>query len=129
MVTLPWTYHNNMYNAADCGVPLVDRNVMLDYSSTLEGSILTLTCENDTCTSADREILRLSVTCHSSGNWIPDPTQFTCSPSTTVPPGTEILIHSSPYSSGSKYLSQHLLSSTIVKGLLYMHALFIIDTA
>ena len=29
------------------------------------------------------------MTCHSSGNWIPDPTQFTCSPSTTLPPGTE----------------------------------------
>ena len=73
--------------AADCGVPLVDSNVMLDYSSTLEGSVLTLICENDTSRSTDKEIA--SVTCHSSGNWIPDPTQFTCSPSTTVPSGTE----------------------------------------
>ena len=73
--------------AADCGVPLVDSNVILHYSSTLEGSVLTLTCENDTSRSTDEEIV--SVTCHSSGNWIPDPAQFTCSPSTTVPPGTE----------------------------------------
>ena len=84
---------NGCINAADCGVPLVDRNVTLNYTSTLEGSILTLTCENDTFT--DGQILRLSVTCHSSGNWIPDPAQFTCSPSTTVPPGTEQIIDSS----------------------------------
>ena len=68
--------------AADCGVPLVDSNVILGYSSTLEGSVLTLTCENDTSRSTDEEIV--SVTCHSSGNWIPDPAQFTCSPSTGV---------------------------------------------
>ena len=54
-------------------VPQLDRNVTLNYISTLEGSILTLTCENDT--SADGQILRLNVTCHSSGNWIPDPAQ------------------------------------------------------
>ena len=29
--------------AADCGVPLVDSNAMLDYNSTLDGSVLTLT--------------------------------------------------------------------------------------
>ena len=78
----------------------MDRNVTLNYISTLEDFILTLTCKDDT--SADGQILRLSVTCHSSGNWIPDPTQFTCSPSTTVPPGTETSIHSTPHSSGSK---------------------------
>ena len=88
-----------MYTA-DCGVPLVDGNITLNYTSLLEGSILTLTSKDDTST--DGEILRLSVTCHSSGNWIPDPTQFTYSPSTTVPPGIEILIHSTPHSSGSK---------------------------
>ena len=77
---------------------------MLNYSSTLKGSVLTLTCENDMSRSTDEEIV--NVTCHSSGNWIPDPAQFTCSPPTTVPSGTEIFIHSTPYSSGSKkYLS------------------------
>ena len=65
--------------AADCGVPLVDSNVILDYSSTLEGSVLTLTCENDTSRSTDDSEEILSVTCHSSGNWIPNPAQFTCS--------------------------------------------------
>ena len=94
-----------MHTAADCGLPLVDRNVILNYSSTLEGSVLTLTCtcEHDTSTDHDGGILRLSVTCHSSGNWIPDPVHFTCSEFTTVSSGTEILIHSSPHSSGSKY--------------------------
>ena len=96
-------------NAADCGVPLVNSNVTLNYTSTLEDSILTLrqTCESNTST--DGEILGLSVTCHSSGNWIPNPAQFTCSPYTTVPSGTETLIRSSPYSSGSKYLSHYLM--------------------
>jgi hypothetical protein len=80
----------------------VDRNVTPNYSSTLEGSVLTLikSCENDT-----EQIFY--VTCQSSGNWIPDPIQFTCSKFTTVPSGTEILIHSSPdpcSNSGNKYL-------------------------
>jgi hypothetical protein len=79
-------------NAADCGVPQLDRNVTLNYISTLEGSVVILTCENNTAT--DEQILY--VTCQRSGNWIPDPTQFTCSEFTTVPSGTEILIHSSP---------------------------------
>jgi hypothetical protein len=86
----------------------VERNVTLNYSSTLEGSVLTLTCENDTSRFTEEQIL--SVTCHSSGNWIPDPTQFTCSKFTTVPPGTEILIHSSPCSnSGKRYFSYYHL--------------------
>jgi hypothetical protein len=82
----------------------VNRNVTLFYNSTLEGSrsVLILTCEN--LRSTDEQIL--SVTCHSSGYWIPDPAQFTCSKFTTVPSaaaGTEIyIIHLSPHSSGSK---------------------------
>ena len=67
---------------ADCGVPaLVDSNITLSYSSTLDGSILILTCENEWI---------LIVTCHSSGSWISNPAQFTCSPFTTVPSGEEI---------------------------------------
>ena len=63
----------------------MDINVILNYNSTLEGSrsILILTGENDI------SVIK-TMTCHSSGNWIPDPAQFTCSPSTTVPSGTEI---------------------------------------
>jgi hypothetical protein len=74
----------------------VNRNVTLFYNSTLEGSrsVLILTCKK--LRSTDEQIL--SVLCHSSGNWIPDPAQFTCSEFTTVPSGTEILIHSSPHS-------------------------------
>jgi hypothetical protein len=76
----------------------VNRNVTLFYNSTLEGSrsVLILTCENPRST--DEQIL--SVTCHSGGNWIPDPAQFTCSKFTTSSSGTKIvLIHSSPHSS------------------------------
>ena len=68
-------------HAANCGVPLVDRHVKLNYSSTLDGSVLTLVCENEINTTG-KEIL--SVTCHSNGNWIPDPAKFTCSSFTTV---------------------------------------------
>ena len=66
----------------------MDINVILNYNSTLEGSrsILILTGENDI--SVIKQII--TMTCHSSGNWIPDPAQFTCSLSTTVPSGTEI---------------------------------------
>ena len=59
------------------GVIRVNSNVMLNYSSTLEGAVLTLTCENDTSTDEQA----LNVTCHCSGSWIPDPAQFTCSSS------------------------------------------------
>jgi hypothetical protein len=87
-----------------------NRHLKLNYSSTLEGSVLMLTCENDTSRSIDERTFR--VTCQSSGNWIPDPSQlnFTCSEFTTVPPGTEILIHSSPtgiYSTIILYLSHY----------------------
>ena len=81
-----------IFNTADRGLPaLVDKNVTLNYSSTLEDSVLTLTSENDTTT--DEQILH--VTCHSNRSWIPDPAQFICSELsfTTVPPGTETLIH------------------------------------
>ena len=57
----------------------MNSNVMLNYGSTLEGAVLiTLTCENDTSTDV---VQALNVTCHSSGSWIPDPAQFTCSSS------------------------------------------------
>ena len=71
----------------------MDRNIKLDYSSTLEGSILTLICENEisngNATESDAEIL--TVTCDSNGRWIPDPADFieSCSPSTDQPPGTK----------------------------------------
>ena len=68
----------------------MDRNVTLNYSSTLAGSrsVLVLTCESDIpAVSIIKQII--TVTCQSSGNWIPDPTQFTCS-------GTKILSQSSP---------------------------------
>ena len=82
-----------MYTA-DCGVPLVNRNIKLDYSSTLEGSVLTLTCENEMLINmniigSDAEVL--NVTCDSDGRWIPDPADFIQSCllfSTTVSPTT-----------------------------------------
>ena len=69
------TYYHTVINAANCRVPLADRNVALNYNSTLEGFVLTLICsENDAI--ADEV---LNATCNSSGKWIPDPAQFTCS--------------------------------------------------
>ena len=79
------------YHTADCGLPLMDGNIKLDYSSTLEDSVLTLTCENEmsnmNTTESDAKIL--NVTCDSNGRWIPDPTDFipSCSPFTDQPPG------------------------------------------
>ena len=77
------------YHAVDCGVPLTDRNVKLNYSSTLNGSVLILTCENEmsNINTTDEQII--NVTCHSNGNWIPDPAEFTCSLFTSALPGIE----------------------------------------
>ena len=58
-------------HAADCGVPLVNRNLKLSLISTLEGSLLTLTCEIEMSLNSTTETT-LSVTCHSNGSWIPD---------------------------------------------------------
>ena len=67
----------------------MDRNAMLNYSSTLEGSILLLTCENKFQMSLNStNETTLSVTCHSNRSWIPNPAEFTCSDSSvTVSPG------------------------------------------
>ena len=80
-----------LIHTADCGVPV--SNATLNYSSTLEGSVLILTCENDTSTDEQA----LNVTCHSNGSWIPDPANFTCSSlkfyfnNTTAPSGMDIV--------------------------------------
>ena len=67
----------------------MNRNVKLNYSSTLDGSVLILTCENEmsNINTTDEQIFIM--TCHSNGNWIPDPADFTCSSFITVPPGNE----------------------------------------
>jgi hypothetical protein len=72
-------------HAAECGVPV--SNAKLNYSSTLEGSVLILTCEN--ATSSDEQTV--TVICHSNGSWIPDPAEFTCSSFTTALPGSYLL--------------------------------------
>ena len=66
----------------------MDRNVKLNYSSTLDGSILKSTCKSEmfnTNKYTDEQIL--NVTCHSNGNWTPDPAEFTCLSFTTILPG------------------------------------------
>ena len=73
------------------------------YSSTLDGSVLILTC-NDTFNITDEQIL--IVICHSDGNWIPDPAKFTFSSFTTILPGI-FKVHLSTNSSSSNY---HALS-------------------
>ena len=80
----------SIMHTADCGVPLVNRNLKLNLISTLEGSLLTLTCENEMSLNSTTETT-LSVTCDSNGSWIPNPADFiqSCSPfSTTASPTT-----------------------------------------
>ena len=87
-----------LYHTADhgCRVPMVNRYVKLSFNSTLEGSVLTLICENEklmsTTNAADEQILK--VICHSNTtNWNPDPNYFieSCSMSsfTITLPGTK----------------------------------------
>ena len=66
----------------------MNSNIRLNYTSTLDGFVLILTCENEisSINTTDEQIL--NVTCHSNGNWIPDPAGFIKSCS-SVPPGTE----------------------------------------
>ena len=78
----------------------MNRYVKLNFNSTLEGSVLTLTCENEKLMSTTDEQV-LEVICHSNKiNWNPDPTDFIefCSMSsfTITLPGTkrhEILVY------------------------------------
>jgi hypothetical protein len=77
-----------------CGEPLENRYVKLNFSSTLEGFVLIVTCENEklmsNINSTDEQILK--VICHSNAtSWNPDPTDFieSCSSVTTALPGTE----------------------------------------
>ena len=88
MLLIIYTLHT-----ADCGVPLVDRNVKFNYSSTLEGSVLILCCENEmfNMNTTDEQVLK--VTCHSNGNWISDPAEFTYSSFTTPVPGIVHSVH------------------------------------
>ena len=82
-----------LVHVANCRVPIVDCNVKLNYTSTLEGSVLTLTCENEMPNVNTTDKLILHVTCHSNGSWIPNPADFikSCSSFTTAPPG---ILHS-----------------------------------
>ena len=57
----------------------MNRYVKLNFSSTLEGSVLTLICENEklmsTTNATDEQVLK--VICHSNTtSWNPDPTDF-----------------------------------------------------
>ena len=77
-------------HVADCGSLSADRNLQLNYSSTLEGSVLTLTCENEISFNSTNETT-LGVICDSNGSWIPNPADFIQSCllfSTTVSPTT-----------------------------------------
>ena len=72
----------------------MNSNVKLYFSSTLDGYVLILTCENEILTSntndTDEQILQ--VTCHSNAtSWVPDPADFikSCSSFSTTLPGIE----------------------------------------
>lgn len=70
----------------------MNSTVKLNYSSTLEGAVLMLTCENEDSNMhmniTDEQVL--IATCNRNGNWIPDPAEFTCLSFTTVPPAGTI---------------------------------------
>lgn len=86
---ITYTYNN----IADCGEPPANREVKLNYSSTLYGSVLILSCDNEmpnlnnVMNSTDEQVL--NVTCNSNGKWIPDPAEFTCPSSKILPPDIE----------------------------------------
>ena len=57
----------------------MNSNVKLNYTSTLEGSVLVLTCEKEISNimkTTDEQVL--IATCYSSGSWTPDPSEFAC---------------------------------------------------
>ena len=96
IIILYWQLHTYQLSCnahtADCGLPLVNKNIKLNYNSTLEGSRLTLTCENDNniiiTSNINASTTILNVTCHSDGNWVPNPANFieSCLTITTAPP-------------------------------------------
>ena len=94
-ISLTYSIYYNYYHTAVCGVPIVNRNLKLNLISTLESSVLTLTCENEISRNSTNETT-LNVTCDSNGNWIPNPADFiqSCAApfSTTIPltTGTKI---------------------------------------
>ena len=51
----------------------MNSNVKLNYSSTLDGAVLTFTCGNEMSSINTTNEAAFDVTCHSNGNWIPDP--------------------------------------------------------
>ena len=100
-------------HTADCGLPPANRNIKLNYSSTLESSVLTLICENEISLNSTTETT-LSVTCDSNGSWIPNPADFiqSCLPfSTTVSPttGTNNYYFSQYYKEPSSRYRQHII--------------------
>ena len=69
-----------------CRLPMLNRYIKLNLSSTLEDSVLILTCENENLMSSTNV---LEVICHSTAtslSWNPDPTDFieSCSSITTT---------------------------------------------
>ena len=61
------------YNIVDCDTPVVNSNVSLNYSSTLEDSLLTFQCKDgllpdDVFTSR----------CYRNLSWIPNPSSHAC---------------------------------------------------
>ena len=68
-------------HAADYGVPVVNSNMKLNFSSILEGAVLILTCKNKNLrlytNATDEKILK--VTCHMCRNttsWNPNPVDY-----------------------------------------------------
>ena len=61
----------------DCGAPQ-STNVSVNYSSTLEGSILQFCCAEGFLPSD-----AYTAICHPNGSWVPDPTSYVCTVAAT----------------------------------------------
>ena len=64
------------YNAVTCDTPMANSNVNLNYSSTLEDSLLTFQCK-DGLLPEDMFTSR----CYRNRTWIPDPSGHACATS------------------------------------------------
>ena len=67
----------SLYNyTADCGHPILNSNVSLNYSSTLEDSLLTFQCKDGLF---PEDVFTAS--CYQNGSWIPNPSGHACATS------------------------------------------------
>ena len=65
-----------IFNLVDCTIPMVNSNISLNYSSTLEDSLLIFQCEEGLFPCGV-----FIARCHRNGTWIPNPSNHKCTTS------------------------------------------------